>query len=190
MPGMTTRHLQPSPRQHDGARRHVTHAERQARYRERQAQASRDALARAEAASRDAIQRAEAAEAALASRDAAASNAEAPAASRDAIKRAQERARKAEARATMAETRATMADIRTRDARDALHKAQSDLAELASYYGATNRKPSFLGKPERDKLVKILGMLGSDHLGEQTAAMAQANALLRKAGKSWAEALR
>jgi hypothetical protein len=36
-----------------------------------------------------------------------------------------------------------------------------------------------------DRLVKILGLLGSDHAGERAAAAAKANTLVRDAGLTW-----
>ena len=35
---------------------------------------------------------------------------------------------------------------------------------------------------DRDRLVRVLGMLGSEHMGERAAAAAKADALIRAAG--------
>ena len=43
---------------------------------------------------------------------------------------------------------------------------------------------------ERDKLVKILGLLGSDKTGEILSAARAANALIRNANTGWAEVLK
>jgi len=40
-----------------------------------------------------------------------------------------------------------------------------------------------------DKLAKLLGMTGSEHAGERASAAAQAEALRKRTGKSWAEIL-
>jgi hypothetical protein len=42
---------------------------------------------------------------------------------------------------------------------------------------------------DRERLAKLLGMLGSDHLGEVAAAARQAERLRRKAGLTWPEIL-
>ena len=42
---------------------------------------------------------------------------------------------------------------------------------------------------DRDKLAKILGLLGSDKVGEIVSAAQAADALIRKANTSWAEVL-
>jgi hypothetical protein len=39
------------------------------------------------------------------------------------------------------------------------------------------------------RLAKILGMLGSDHVGERAAAAAKAHALVHRAGLTWREVL-
>jgi hypothetical protein len=40
---------------------------------------------------------------------------------------------------------------------------------------------------DRDRLAKLLGMLGSDHDGEVAAAGRHADALVRRAGLTWAD---
>lgn len=40
-----------------------------------------------------------------------------------------------------------------------------------------------------DKLVKVLGMLGSDHDGEVAAAGRRANAMIRNAGLTWGDVI-
>jgi hypothetical protein len=42
---------------------------------------------------------------------------------------------------------------------------------------------------DRDRLGKLLGMLGSDHDGEVTAAARKANEMVRNAGMTWTEIL-
>jgi hypothetical protein len=46
-----------------------------------------------------------------------------------------------------------------------------------------------LSHDAKSRLVKILGLLGSAHAGEQLAAVNRANALLAEAGLSWREVL-
>jgi hypothetical protein len=162
---------------------------RDAEARARKAEARADA---AEAASRDAIQGALRMEAA--SRDAEARP------SRDAVKRAE--AAEAELkrvsrelseqvlRVTRAETEAEAARQIAQTAIDELERWQAEAASRDATGRPSRGKPSALGKTERDKLVKILGMLGSAYNGEQVAAMARADSLLRSKGKTWAEVLR
>jgi hypothetical protein len=45
--------------------------------------------------------------------------------------------------------------------------------------------PRTLGPVDRDKLVKVLGMLGSDHEGERAAAALKADRHLRGLGLQW-----
>ena len=44
-----------------------------------------------------------------------------------------------------------------------------------------------LTQPDRIRLVKLLGMLGSDHTGERDAAAFAIERLRRERGMSWAE---
>jgi hypothetical protein len=44
-----------------------------------------------------------------------------------------------------------------------------------------------LTQPDRIRLVKLLGMLGSDHTGERDAAALAIERLRRERGMSWAE---
>jgi hypothetical protein len=42
---------------------------------------------------------------------------------------------------------------------------------------------------DRERLVKLLGLLGSDHNGEIAAAGRKADALIRDAGVTWADVI-
>ena len=44
---------------------------------------------------------------------------------------------------------------------------------------------TILSNPERERLAKLLGMLGSDHQGERDAAGLAADRLVRAAGLTW-----
>ena len=46
-----------------------------------------------------------------------------------------------------------------------------------------------LAPGQRDKLVRVLGMLGSEHMGERAAAALAADKLLRSVGVTWAEVI-
>jgi hypothetical protein len=46
-----------------------------------------------------------------------------------------------------------------------------------------------LSTPDRTRLVKLLGMCGSEHAGERAAAGVAADRLLRDRGLTWADAL-
>jgi hypothetical protein len=46
-----------------------------------------------------------------------------------------------------------------------------------------------LGKADRERLVKLLGLLGSDHAGERDAAALAASRLLKTNGLTWEDAL-
>jgi hypothetical protein len=48
---------------------------------------------------------------------------------------------------------------------------------------------SGLSQSDRSRLVKLLGMLASDHAGERDAAGLAANRLLKQRGVSWSDAL-
>jgi hypothetical protein len=45
--------------------------------------------------------------------------------------------------------------------------------------------PDLLPPERRTRLVRILGLLGSDHIGERATAGAMADQLIRQAGLSW-----
>ena len=46
-----------------------------------------------------------------------------------------------------------------------------------------------LHPPQRDRLVKLCGLLGSDHAGERDAAAVLASRLLREANLTWADVI-
>lgn len=46
-----------------------------------------------------------------------------------------------------------------------------------------------LNPADRDKLIKLLGMLGSDHLGERASAGALAHRLVKASGLSWGDVI-
>jgi hypothetical protein len=50
-------------------------------------------------------------------------------------------------------------------------------------------KPKGLSSGDREKLAKVLGMLGSAHEGERQAAVRAADELQRKTGRTWREIL-
>ncbi len=58
--------------------------------------------------------------------------------------------------------------------------ASEDL--LRTFFG----EASMLARPDRDRLVKLLGMLGSEHAGERDAAALAIERLRRDRGLSWA----
>jgi hypothetical protein len=60
-------------------------------------------------------------------------------------------------------------------------------------------KPRYRGKPppwetakskDRQQLAKVLGMVGSEHEGEQLTALRKADALRRKLGLSWSDLIK
>src|SRR5215471_10819161 len=61
-------------------------------------------------------------------------------------------------------------------------------------FGASGCKPSGLKGDQdflidRDRLIKLLGLLGSDHNGEIASAGRMADALIREAGVTWADVI-
>lgn len=46
-----------------------------------------------------------------------------------------------------------------------------------------------LHPPQRDRLVKLCGLLGSDHAGERDSAAVMASRLLRECGLTWADVI-
>jgi hypothetical protein len=48
-------------------------------------------------------------------------------------------------------------------------------------------KPEPLSPADKDRLIKLLGMMGSDHMGERAVAAAKADELIRSHGMTWAD---
>ena len=63
-------------------------------------------------------------------------------------------------------------------------RRKEELRLLREGAGTTGRR-----EPVSVRLVKVLGMLGSDHAGERAAAALQASRILKEAGLTWHDVL-
>jgi hypothetical protein len=102
---------------------------------------------------------------------------------------ARAKAEQAKAEAAKAKAEAAKAKAEAARARADQKKAQADAARaefeaLGGIFGGS-RKLAGIGDADRNTLVKVLGMLGSDHDGEILNAARSAERLRRKLGVSW-----
>jgi hypothetical protein len=111
----------------------------------------------------------------------------------------QARAQTARAQADKAKAEAATAKAKAAEAKAKAQKAKEDAAKaranakkakadrdkaFAGAFGDHNKKAT-IDKGSRERLVKFLGMLGSDHVGERDNAAVKAETLRKKVNLSW-----